>query len=211
MIKIGRDYSLNSPSICIDNGDSLEFISFFNTDGQVWKREKPLKKFHYHNILDNIIRLVPYSRSTDKTNYQTEQTSKMRDAAYMATLITDTIRECANGYDIVVSIEGFAYASKGAAFIDLILYNSFLRRELLSAFGFDQLVVVAPTEAKKLAGKGNADKEYMIKAFIENRLGDNLLADNPLYKYVVENELDYNNIKPIDDLIDSYWIMRCIK
>lgn len=211
MIKIGIDYSLNSPSICIDNGDSLEFISFFNTDGQVWKREKPLKKFHYHNILDNIIRLVPYSRNTDKTNYQTEQTSKMRDAAYMATLITDTIRECANDYDIVVSIEGFAYASKGAAFIDLILYNSFLRRELLSAFGFDQLVVVAPTEAKKLAGKGNADKEYMIKAFIENRLGDNLLADNPLYKYVAENELDYNNIKPIDDLIDSYWIMRCIK
>ena len=75
MIRIGIDYSLNSPAVCIDNGEEINFISFFNTEGVEWKREKPLKKFHYHNILSNIIEVIPYNRETDKSSYQTEQMS----------------------------------------------------------------------------------------------------------------------------------------
>lgn len=207
MIRIGIDYSLNSPSICIDNGAELTFVSFFNAEGLEWKREKPLKKFHYHNIFSDIIEVVPYNRNTDKTSYQSEQMSKMRDASFMSNMITERITRYMSE-ECIVSLEGFAFQSQGAAFIDLIMFNSFLRKDIIRMFGYDRLMIVAPTSAKKLAGKGNANKEYMIQAFIGNKLGDYLLINNPLYKYVTENELDYKNIKPIDDLIDAYWIMR---
>ena len=110
--------------------------------------------------------------------------------------------------DCVVSLEGFAFQSQGAAFIDLIMFNSFLRKDIIRMFGYDKLMIVAPTSAKKLAGKGNANKDYMINAFIENKLGDEKLAASDFYKYVANNELDYKNIKPIDDLVDAYWIMK---
>lgn len=208
MTRIGIDYSLNSPAVCIDNGEEINFISFFNAEGAEWKREKPLKKFRYHNILSNIIEVIPYNRETDKSSYQTEQMSKMRDASAMNNIITERLIRYMSG-ESMVSLEGFAFQSKGAAFIDLIMFNSFLRKDIIGMFGYDRLMIVAPTSAKKLAGKGNADKEYMIKAFIDNKLNDEMLAKTALYKYVTENELDYNNIKPIDDLIDAYWIMRC--
>lgn len=207
MIRIGIDYSLNSPAVCIEDEHSIQFMSFFNADGLEWKREKLLKKFYYHNILSDIIPMFAYNRNTDKSTYQSEQVSKMRDAEMVSDMITEKLTRYMSG-DCVVSLEGFAFQSQGAAFIDLIMFNSFLRKDIIRMFGYDKLMIVAPTSAKKLAGKGNANKDYMINAFIENKLGDEKLAASDFYKYVANNELDYKNIKPIDDLVDAYWILK---
>ena len=211
MTIIGIDFSLNSPSVCVFNGERIDFISLFNTEGLEWKREKPLKKFQYHNELDGIVRLVPYERGRQASGgfgkYSDEQVVKTLDANMIASLVLDQIKPYMEA-GWLVSLEGFAYASKGASFIDLIMFNSFLRKAVADEFGADRLLVIAPTEAKKFAGKGNADKEYMIKAFVDNKFGDEFLEATPFYKYIVNISPDYRNIKPIDDLVDSYWIMR---
>lgn len=211
MIRIGIDFSLNSPSVCIDTGDEIKFISFFNTEGCDWNRPNPLKKFKTHNDISNVIELCPYERHKKEKDwtYAKEQSMKMFDAEMMSELIISVLdkHNVLNG-DVKISLEGFAYSSAGAAFIDLILFNSFLRKDLIKRIGSENIEIIAPSTAKKLAGKGNADKEFMVNAFINNVLNDDKLANTALHKYLVSNEPDMKNIKPVDDLVDSYFIMK---
>lgn len=214
MLRIGIDFSLNSPSMCADDGTRIRFYSFFNTEGLVWERETPLKKFQYHNKIKELVELVPYQRTqTDKkTSYSDEQIAKMGDAKKISELIIRKIEEIVKDEtNFAISLEGFAYGSKGMSFIDLILFNSFLRKDIIDRFGEEKLIIIAPKEAKKLAGNGNASKEYMIDAFVKNKDEDELLESAELYKYLKSEELDYKNIKPIDDLVDAYWLMRTLK
>lgn len=215
MIKIGIDYSLNSPSICVDLGDRLEFISFFNTEDMNWKKEPPLKKFFYHNEIKNLITLKPYNRTNTfkDLTYKEEQRVKLTEANMISKLILSTIINSIppnHLTDIKIALEGFAYQSSGQSFIDLIMFNTILRMSVIDMFGDNALVIIAPTEAKRLAGKGNANKEYMVNAFKENKLQDSLLSTNPLYNYINTHELDFKNIKPLDDLVDSYWLLRTL-
>ena len=217
MIRIGIDYSLNSPSICIDNNGELVFMSFFNTEGAEWDRPNPLKKFSMHNRISGFVKMFPYTRhKTEKgCSYADEQRLKMTDAEMISGLITNAITPYAEMHELkfqhetpFISLEGFAFASSGAAFIDLIMFNSFLRKNLIENFGTECIGIVAPASAKKLAGKGNADKEFMIKAFINNTLSDKSLEETGLWKHLRDSEIDFKNIKPLDDIVDSYFIMK---
>ena len=208
---IGIDFSVVSPSICIryPNGE-YKFISFFDDYGKNYKTTK-LKKFHYHKELSNIIDLIPYTRHIVKDNYRDEQTSKMKSAKYISNLISSKIKEIVGDNKVYISIEGFSYGSISSSTLDLALYNSFLRIKLLEIFGDECLVIISPKEGKKkLSGKGNANKDVMINAFINDNLHDENLIKNPFWIYCKNNNLDYNNIKPIDDLVDSYAILNSI-
>ena len=209
MTRIGIDYSLNSPAVCVDTGNRLEFLSFFNTEGHEWNRPNPLKKFATHNAITGYVGMIPYERTAKRKSwtYAEEQSAKMADAEAMSRMITGAL-EPYFSESAVISLEGFAFASNGAAFIDLILFNAFLRKELIRRLGPECLEIVAPTSAKKLAGKGNADKEYMINAFRDNVLGDPALAETGLWKYLRTAEPDFKNIKPLDDIVDSYFILK---
>lgn len=215
MTFIGIDFSINSPSICINKEDNLSFVSFFNTNGDDWNRATPLKKYTYHNELKNVVKMVPYERNGYKpigtySDYSTEQMSKMQDAVLIANLITNEIATNTIGFP-KIAIEGFAYGSKGMSFIDLILFNSFLRKNIVELFGVENLVVISPKEAKKFAGNGNADKEYMIGKFIKNSHNDEALNNSEFHRYMSNISIDYKNIKPVDDLVDAYWIMKTAK
>ena len=106
------------------------------------------------------------------------------------------------------ALEGFSYASKGMSFIDLVMYQSVLRLRLMEEFGIGNIHVFSPTEAKKLAGKGNYGKEQMVEAFGKNVLGDGILAAHPFHRYVVENGFAG---KPVDDLVESYFLLKLLE
>jgi hypothetical protein len=97
MTTIGIDFSLNSPSVCICKENEMEFISFFNTDGDDWDRkEKPIKKYRRHNEIEGIVKIVPYTRGTAETiesysDYSNEQIRKMHDAGLISELITSEL------------------------------------------------------------------------------------------------------------------------
>lgn len=209
MIKVGIDFSINSPSLVIYKDGCYKFISFFNDFGKDWKKSKA-KSFMYHNLLKDIIELVPYTRHVDNTNYRTSEASKMKGAIMMSNIIIDKLKQEIGDEEVSIAIEGFSFGSKNSSStLDLALYNSFLRRHILEEFGEDSLVVISPTEGKKtLYGKGNANKDNMIDSFIANRLKDEDLTKCDFWKFCSRKKLDYKNIKPIDDLVDSYAILK---
>ena len=210
MIKIGIDYSLISPAICIYKDGEYSFISFFDDYGKDWKGSKA-KTFQYHQQLSGIIELNPYTREIEKKDYREEQRTKMRAAKMIANKISNRLVELVGDEDVVIGLEGFSYGSISSSTLDLAMFNSFLRIKLLEDFGEDCLIIVSPTEGKKnLSGKGNAKKEDMIQAFINNRINDPDIEKCSFWKFCKENELDYKNIKPIDDLVDAYSILISI-
>ena len=79
MIKIGIDFSLTSPAICVYKNGEYNFISFFSDGGKDWKKSKS-KTYRYHNELCDIIEVKPYTRKNDDSNYRYEQKPKMADA-----------------------------------------------------------------------------------------------------------------------------------
>ena len=209
MIKIGIDFSLTSPAICVYKNDEYSFISFFNDGGKDWKKSKS-KTYRYHNELSEIIEVIPYTRNIDGSNYRSEQKTKMSDALMIANLIIEKLKSIIDS-DVVIGLEGFSYGSISSSTLDLAMYNSFLRMKLIENFGSDCLHIVSPTEGKKmLFGKGNAKKDDMIQAFIDNRLEDNELTNNAFWKYCSKNGADFKQPKPIDDLVDSYGILKSI-
>lgn len=209
MIKIGIDFSLTSPAICVYKNNEYKFISFFNDGGKDWKKSKS-KSYRYHKDLCDIIEVIPYTREIDSTNYRIEQKTKMSDALMIVNLIIEKLKTIIDD-DVIIGLEGFSYGSISSSTLDLAMYNSFLRMKLIENFGSDCLNIVSPTEGKKiLFGKGNAKKEDMIQAFIDNRLDDNILIDSELWKYCNKNGVDFKQPKPIDDLVDAYGILKSI-
>lgn len=209
MIKVGIDFSLTSPAICIYKNGEYSFISFFNDDGKNWRKSKS-KSYRYHNELCDIIDIIPYTREIDDSIYRNEQRTKMADALMIANLIIDTLKMIIDD-EVIIGLEGFSYGSISSSTLDLAMYNSFLRMKLIENFGTDCLNIISPTEGKKmLFGKGNAKKEDMIQSFIDNRLEDGVLINNAFWKYCKENGVDFKQPKPIDDLVDAYAILKSI-
>ena len=209
MIKIGIDFSLTSPAVCVYKNGEYSFISFFNDGGKDWRKSKS-KSYRYHNELKDIIEVIPYTRKIDDSNYRNEQKTKMADALMIVNLIIEKLKSVIDG-DVIIGLEGFSYGSISSSTLDLAMYNSFLRMKLIENFGSDVLNIVSPTEGKKvLFGKGNAKKDDMIQSFIDNRLKDDILESNAFWKYCKENGVDFKQPKPIDDLVDAYGILKSI-
>ena len=209
MIKIGIDFSLTSPAICVYKNGEYTFISFFNDGGKDWKKSKS-KSYKYHNDLCNIIDVIPYTRKIDDSIYRSEQKTKMADALMIANLIIEKLKLVIDD-EVIIGLEGFSYGSISSSTLDLAMYNSFLRMKLIENFGSDCLNIISPTEGKKvLFGKGNAKKDDMIQSFIDNKLNDDALLKCALWKYCKENGVDFKQPKPIDDLVDAYGILKSI-
>ena len=209
MIKIGIDFSLTSPAICVYKNGEYSFISFFNDGGKDWKKSKS-KSYRYHKELSDIIDVIPYTRKIDDSNYRIEQKTKMADALMIVNIIIEKLKTIIDD-DVIIGLEGFSYGSISSSTLDIAMYNSFLRMKLIENFGSDVLNIISPTEGKKmLFGKGNANKENMIQAFIDNRLEDSELMMNNFWKYCKDNGVDFKQPKPIDDLVDAYGILKCI-
>lgn len=209
MIKVGIDFSLTSPSICVYKNGEYQFISFFNDGGKDWKKSKS-KSYRYHNELCDIIEIIPYTRKIDDSNYRNEQKTKMADALMIVNLIIEKLKVIVDD-EVIIGLEGFSYGSISSSTLDLAMYNSFLRMKLIENFGADSVNIISPTEGKKmLFGKGNAKKDDMIQAFIDNRLKDDILLKNVFWQYCKENDIDFKQPKPIDDLVDAYGILKSI-
>ena len=209
MIKIGIDFSLTSPAVCVYKNGEYSFISFFNDGGKDWRKSKS-KSYRYHNELKDIIEVIPYTRKIDDSNYRNEQKTKMADALMIVNLIIEKLKTVIDG-DVIIGLEGFSYGSISSSTLDLAMYNSFLRMKLIENFGSDVLNIVSPTEGKKvLCGKGNAKKDDMIQSVIYNRLKDDILESNAFWQYCKENGVDFKQPKPIDDLVDAYGILKSI-
>jgi hypothetical protein len=214
MIYIGIDFSINSPAVCVqhDNGD-YEFISFFNFGDRNFESEKIPKAFHNHRELMNLgaIEAIPYNREISSADFIEREREKLIDGKSVARAIINRLVDYYGIINVKIALEGFSYGSTGNSFIDIVQYNTFLRSELLNMYGADKIYIMQPSHVKKLAGKGNANKHYMANAFQNNVLNDKSLEDSKFWNWTKNKDYSEKIPKPIDDIIDSYFILNCIK
>lgn len=212
MINIGIDFSLNSPGMCIrDENGEIKFVSFYNDEGR--DPDKPILKAHAHHHRyheEGIIESYPYDRGKKSKDFLIRERQKIEDAALIADLIIEYITENYSYDDINIGLEGFSYGSKGNSFIDMVQYNSFLRRTLYDHLGKDSIFVFQPSHVKKNAGKGNANKHKMVEYFQDDVFNDSELRKTGFWKDLKGKDYSKKIPKPIDDLVDSYFIMKSL-
>jgi hypothetical protein len=214
MIHIGIDFSLNSPAVCVkDHNGSYQFFSFFNFGDRELDAKKIPKAFEHHKTLadDHAIIAIPYNRKVSSKDFLQREREKLIDGKDIAELIINHIIALYGTINVKVALEGFSYGSTGNSFIDIVQYNTFLRSMLLTAYGADKIYIMQPSHVKKLAGKGNANKHFMAKAFQDNVLNDDNLRKTKFWDWAKDKDFSEKIPKPVDDLIDSYFILNTIE
>ena len=185
-MKIGIDYSLSSPGVCINTSEG-EFIyedctfyyltgtkKYDNTfkDGSVKYVGAGHKLYtsepeRYSNIADWVIDII-------KTQYPPHHVSKKHP---------------------IIQIENYSYGSTGRVF-HIAENLGLLKYKLKMECGWDY-TLLPPSVIKKFAtDKGNANKELMLEAF-EKDTGVNL-----------EILFDTKSKSPITDVADAYFICK---
>jgi hypothetical protein len=212
----GVDFSINSPALCHYNGESYNFYSFFNIGDRDPSKPLPKGMSMYAQIQEVGVEAIPYSRSKTDADYVQDQFNKIKDSTTVARLINSKIQEIKMpGIPCTIGIEGYSYGSKGNSFIDLIQFNAVLRSEIYRSLSEEDCIkVLSPSMIKKEAGKGNANKLQMLEFFLAQ---DNLVQgrsdffdwckDNPNVLLNQKGDIQ----KPIDDLVDSYFIVRTLR
>ena len=216
MIYSGIDFSLNSPVTCTqDHKGKYTFITFFNYGNRIWDEEgrKIPKSFSVHKELmdDKTILGFPYYRQVKDKDFLLSEREKLTDGQNIADLISNILITLYGTENHKIALEGFSYGSKGNSFIDIVQYNTFLRNEIVNSWGVENISIYQPSHVKKLAGKGNANKHYMVKAFQDDVFNDKDLRKTKLWKWTQGKDFTEKIPKPIDDLVDAYFILNANK
>jgi hypothetical protein len=207
MRHIGIDFSINSPAVCILEENNYRFVGFYNEEGKKFEKKDPSDyKYHRHILLLDDIDIIHFSRRRKHEDYTVDQRQKIEDSHTLGTLISETVGQG----PCKVGIEGYSYGSKGNSFIDLISFNSVMRHVLYTTTDAD-IMVKTPSQIKILAGKGNANKGMMYEYFCQNTTKDPNLEKSSFWKWCVEQKFIGEIPKPIDDLVDAYFISRSVQ
>lgn len=205
---IGIDFSIRSTAVCIFNFGKYKWISL--TDNIKWD----LKPYTHHNALKdfNNMKILSYDRThipkkTKMTNDEV-QVYKMENANIHSKLLMRHLSD--SSANPVIGFEGFSYGSKGNSFIDLIVYNAFLKKSLMDDYHKAPHIVTPKALKKWFTGNGNAEKIDMFNAFIESK--DPVLIEDPFYIYCKSVVIEKDQIpKPIEDLVDSYAVCKYLQ
>lgn len=208
---IGIDFSINYPAISVISDNKIEYYSFYRPEEftKFTKNQKLMFELlseiptYNHTILSNKV------QKTD--NYQHNERSKLDDALSISNTIYQTISK----YDDVnLGIEGVSYNSYGNTGIDLASYQFILRYILLyqNNISFD---IISPTSIKKIAGKGNYNKNQMAFSYINNTINCETLDKCEVRKMLFNNQdLFFRNQKSNkvwEDIVDSYFIAKYLQ
>jgi hypothetical protein len=198
-----------------DNKGNYTFITFFNYGNRIWDEEgrKIPKSFSVHKeLMDNKTILgFPYYRQVKDKDFLRREREKITDGQIIADLISNILITLYGTENHKIALEGFSYGSKGNSFIDIVQYNTFLRNEIVNSWGVENISIYQPSHVKKLAGKGNANKHYMVKAFQDDVFNDKDLRNTKLWKWSQGKDFSEKIPKPIDDLVDGYFILNANK
>jgi hypothetical protein len=111
-----------------------------------------------------------------------------------------------------VAFEGHSFNSKGNSLLELVSYQFLLRNMITTYLEIDELNMFfySPITIKSFAGGARFKKKDMLDSFIKN--DDKILTENEVHK-IIKSSYDMvlkgdNVVKPVDDVIDSYWILK---
>jgi len=200
---VAIDYSINSPGICLLKDGKPYYISYIKPKTGT-KKERALQE--EMNLLDDVTLIEQPEPNVDKQ----ELTRVMRHRT-IAEGVCDLIAEHTNtDEEYKIYFEGSSYGTSRFgtnSLIDLASASSILKSYLIDRFNVTQLEVYAPTTIKKHAGKGNMKKMEMWEKYIN----DESNHESGLWNFCQQFKLDKKIMKPLDDLVDAYFIMSYVR
>lgn len=209
---IGIDFSTRYPGICISDGfKSFDFISIVNTHMSGANREflessEGRVSNFFFNQLDHI-------KTRDSKYYYENERSKIINYRALIQKVISEIIKSVGSHNVIVSIEGLSYGSKGSSAFDLAMAAGNLRDKLFVDIlkgDINRFFVFAPSELKKNFGcSGTANKVEIFKKFLEDP-GIDDVKSTPFFKFLFENYshpyVYHKDVvkHPWEDLIDAY-------
>lgn len=208
---IAIDFSLNSPGVCIYNNKSkkYKFIAYLKPKTGT-KKEQILQE---DLALLQDVTVVTQPDFTNDANYSSSELAKVKRYDKMADDIINLILQESFPEDLfTIAFEGTSYGSKMGTnnMIDMAAGAAILKLKMLKTLQPEDLLTVAPTTIKKFAGKGNMNKQQLFEAFINNSIDDKSLLKSPFYQRVRELDCSTKIPKPVDDLVDAFFLTAMI-
>ena len=209
---VSVDFSLNSPGICIFNTESNthHYISYVKP-GLGTKKEQKLQEDI--GLLDDVTLIYQEDWKTTFGDYSKNELARVR--RYMATadaIINIILNVTKSKQDYIVAFEGTSYGSKMGTnnIIDMAAGAAILKEQMITQLHVKDILTVAPTTIKKFAGKGNMNKLQLFEAYQQNVNDDPILARSPLHSMVKNLEIGKKIPKPLDDLVDAYFLVTYV-
>lgn len=191
---VGIDFSINSTAMAIKIGEKTHLFSF------VPNYREGRAAFKTHEYLAKNILICSYTKLESSKDSIEDQQIKLKNADDLSTTIMDTFKYMGITEVDEIRIEGFSYASKGNSFIDLIMYNTFLKVKLIQQFGHVIKVVPPKTLKKAYTGNGNASKCDMMRTYLGKA---NTSISKAIQQLNLVKEEEFTIPKPLDDLCDA--------
>jgi len=206
---VSVDFSLNSPGICVYNDKSkrYHFISYIKPKTGTKAEQKLQEEL---GLLQDVTLVDQPDFSKEAEAFSSAELTKVKRYDRMADDIINLIlQEAFVGDGFIVGFEGTSYGSKMGTnnMIDMAAGAAILKLKMLKTLKPENLVTVAPTTIKKYAGKGNMNKLQLFEAFQKNSTEDHILVKSPLWNVVSGLEIGKKIPKPLDDLIDAYFLV----
>ena len=203
MTLIGFDFSINKPAACILNDNKYTFIS--------WPYGIDIRAVNAFKEAG--ITIIDREDDKDKGEGITSQMRyEITNSQYLSNLIRETLKPWLNG-NILLGFEGLSYGSRSDVGVQLGAYKYILMDRLSELVPICNMFTYSPITVKSVAGcaKKGMGKNEMINAFI---------ANGPMCKFRIrlfehpekfQTPRAKNWIVHLDDLIDSYWVVRTLQ
>lgn len=208
---VAIDFSLNSPGICIfdDISKNYTFISYIKAGLGTKKETKIQEEF---SVLNGCVLINQPSFELNK-EYSGGELAKILRYRTMATDIINLILTHTHWEDgYTFAFEGTSYGSSNTNNVmDLAAAAAILKLQIIETLKPKDIMTVAPSTIKKHAGKGNMKKDELFVKFKENCLEDPNLESHPIFEFVANLEESKKVAKPLDDLIDAYFLNHLIQ
>jgi hypothetical protein len=205
------DFSLNSPGVCLYNDKSkrYHFIAYMKP-GTGTKKDQKLQE--EMSLLKDVT-LVSQPDFSKEEEFSSVELAKIKRYDRMADdIINLVLQECFDGDGFTIAFEGTSYGSKMGTnnMIDMAAGAAILKLKLLKTLKPEDLLTAAPTTIKKFAGKGNMNKSQLFEVFFNNGIGDENLEKSPFYGWIKSQDFGKKIPKPIDDLVDAFFLAAMI-
>lgn len=205
------DFSLNSPGVCLYNDKSKKyhFISYMKP-GTGTKKDQKLQE--EMSLLKDVT-LVSQPDFSKEGEFSSAELAKIKRYDRMADdIINLVLQDSFDGDGFTIAFEGTSYGSKMGTnnMIDMAAGAAILKLKLLKTLMPEDLMTVAPTTIKKFAGKGNMNKTQLFEVFFNNGIEDENLEKSPFYEWIKSQEFGKKIPKPIDDLVDAFFLAAMI-
>ena len=200
------DFSMNKPAMCCLVKDEISFYA--------WPTQ--VDKFTYDALTHCNVNVISRNLSPIKDKSLNEHElicEHVSRAVDLAGMIVNTVLEILEKnnltvHDAIISNEGFAFAAKGDAALDLSGYKYILMHAFMSK-GFTDFRTYSPITIKATAGcaKRGSKKEDMISKLGEEN-NDLHLFIHTIWNHpeILKKKTAYVNC--VDDLTDAYWCLK---